>query len=703
MQISIVMTVYNGEEYVAESVQSILDQTYRDFEFIIVDDCSTDRTAKILKKFSDPRVRIFTLLENKGQTFSLNYGIEQAKGEWIFRQDADDISLPERLARQVEFIKEHPDAVAVGTLIRAIPSKKTTDAQALRAIEWSNALVTRKDIKKFRFIAPPVVHGSVAFSKEAFLQAGRYNESYRIGQDLDLWIRLLEIGPIDKVPEVLYHYRIDPDSISRKDETKTCRESLAAATCHIRRQLEQKLGRDPVFIISGPMAGCEYFRREIAPANSLSVLTYTDEKNLPVFELERADAIIILDGKHSEGNLAALEQTGLVFNDQLFRLWNIYIEDAPTIKESRPNQLFASVIVPCYNAEATIRNTILSLKHQTYPQECYEIIVVDDASKDNSYEILKSIEAPNLKLFRHRKNKGAAAARNTGTRYAKGEILIFCDSDFLVPPTFIESHTWYHTGQEMLAVSGMGHWHYVLTSYTPKKWSAYERTSLMDFYSRPLIAAKLEKGELMTEVEIKAWQIEPYLFCPDYLRDWVQMAGAIYERYGPELNHFRLPWLTFCTGNLSLRKADFFNTGGFDESFNRLEDWEFGYRFYKGGGKFRFAAECEAFQQLGPISPKRREAQRSAYHLFARKHPDFAVHLLALLLFSNASFTELSTMYDQHEIIKLKQPDSARKMERTRYRYASGKRLNKDDETLPEPSQFPEWAALYQTLHGKGG
>lgn len=113
-KVSVVMSVYNGEKYLPETIDSILNQTFKDFEFIIINDGSTDKTAKILTSYDDPRIRIFNQ-ENMGLTKSLNRAISLAKGEYIARMDADDISYPERLKKQVDYLNKNPDIGLVGS------------------------------------------------------------------------------------------------------------------------------------------------------------------------------------------------------------------------------------------------------------------------------------------------------------------------------------------------------------------------------------------------------------------------------------------------------------------------------------------------------------------------------------------------------------------------------------------------------------
>ena len=115
--ISVVMSVYNGERYIRESVESILNQTYRDFEFILMDDASKDRTASLCRGYQkkDPRIRFYSNRENLGLTASLNKGIALAKGKWIARMDSDDVSVPERFEKQMAFLKKNPAVKLLGT------------------------------------------------------------------------------------------------------------------------------------------------------------------------------------------------------------------------------------------------------------------------------------------------------------------------------------------------------------------------------------------------------------------------------------------------------------------------------------------------------------------------------------------------------------------------------------------------------------
>jgi len=114
-KISVIMSVYNGEKYLREAIESILNQTFRDFEFIIINDGSTDKTSEILSSYNDPRIVIINNKRNIGLTKSLNKGLKMVKGEYIARQDADDVSLPERLERMVNFLDMNRDVGLLGS------------------------------------------------------------------------------------------------------------------------------------------------------------------------------------------------------------------------------------------------------------------------------------------------------------------------------------------------------------------------------------------------------------------------------------------------------------------------------------------------------------------------------------------------------------------------------------------------------------
>lgn len=210
--ISVVMSVYNAEKYLEEAIDSILKQTYQNYEFIIVNDCSSDRSYEILTEYEKKSTKIILIhnSSNLGLTTNLNKAISIAKGKYIARMDADDISELNRFEKQVIFFNAHDDIDIVGTFSNDIDEhgkifrKRTTP-------------VTHKNIIKILPMFCPMSHPTIMFKKESLAKIGFYNEKFRTSQDLDLYLRAAGAGlKFANIPEYLFRYRIDHDFLKRK-------------------------------------------------------------------------------------------------------------------------------------------------------------------------------------------------------------------------------------------------------------------------------------------------------------------------------------------------------------------------------------------------------------------------------------------------------------------------------------------------------
>jgi glycosyltransferase involved in cell wall biosynthesis len=201
--VSVLMAVYNGREYLAESIQSILDQTFTDFEFIIIDDGSKDDSAKIVGDFAckDPRVHLITQ-QNIGLTRSLNKGIGLARGRYLARMDGDDIALPQRFEKQVEFLDSHPDHVMVGSQVLLIDPDGDPLCEKAQTQFGHEAIDTALLEKGW-----PLVHPAVMIRTQSLRDMGGYDERYRTNQDHDLFLRLAERGKVENLPQTLLKYR----------------------------------------------------------------------------------------------------------------------------------------------------------------------------------------------------------------------------------------------------------------------------------------------------------------------------------------------------------------------------------------------------------------------------------------------------------------------------------------------------------------
>ncbi len=213
--VSILMPVYNAADYLKQAVDSILQQTFEDFEFLIIDDGSTDQSLQILQFYAtkDKRIKL-TSRPNKGLVASLNEMISQAQGEFLARMDADDISLSDRLARQINFLESHPDVVCVGGAYELIDSKN-------RLLTTISVLCDDEDIQKQALVGhTSLSHPTVVMRRTAVIQAGGYNPTMLPVEDLDLWLRLGEIGKLSNLEQPVLKYRLHSKSISEKNRIK---------------------------------------------------------------------------------------------------------------------------------------------------------------------------------------------------------------------------------------------------------------------------------------------------------------------------------------------------------------------------------------------------------------------------------------------------------------------------------------------------
>jgi len=207
-KVSVIMAVYNGERYLEGAISSVLRQTFADFEFIVIDDGSSDATPEILSRIGREDSRIVVVRqENRGQTLSLNRAVELARGNYLARQDADDLSMAERLELQARYLDTHPSVAVLGTAAQVMDQKGAVIGNLSTpqgAAQVRDALLTVR--------ATPV-HGSVMMRKEAFAAVGGYRDAFWVSQDFDLWLRMAERFDLDNLPSVLYRWRRNPAGV----------------------------------------------------------------------------------------------------------------------------------------------------------------------------------------------------------------------------------------------------------------------------------------------------------------------------------------------------------------------------------------------------------------------------------------------------------------------------------------------------------
>ncbi len=209
--VSVVMPVYNAESYLSEAIESILAQSYTDFEFIIVDDCSTDCSWEIAHNYAvkDRRIILMKNKCNSGIAITLNTGIKAAKGTYIARMDADDVAVPHRFQRQIEFLAKHPEVGVVGTAVYLIDEKGKVVGERYYHEQDS-------DIRRHLFRFSPFAHPTVMMVKEVVIKAGLYNPSLVPVEDYDLWFRIGRISKFANLREPLLYYRISESGTTMK-------------------------------------------------------------------------------------------------------------------------------------------------------------------------------------------------------------------------------------------------------------------------------------------------------------------------------------------------------------------------------------------------------------------------------------------------------------------------------------------------------
>ncbi len=208
--ISVLMPVYDCEEYVQAAIDSILGQSFRDFEFIIIDDGSKDRTPDIVKAAAarDPRIRVISR-ENRGIVPSLNEALAEATGELIARMDGDDISLPDRFARQVAYLQTNPDCGLVGTQIMFMDPDGRPIAPMPNPVGHDEIVATMMDGNE------SLAHPTVIFRRDIARSIDGYSDRFRHAEDIDFFLRMAETTKVANLPDILLHYRQHAKSIGR--------------------------------------------------------------------------------------------------------------------------------------------------------------------------------------------------------------------------------------------------------------------------------------------------------------------------------------------------------------------------------------------------------------------------------------------------------------------------------------------------------
>ena len=412
-KISVLMPVYKTkEEYLRAAIESILNQTYQDFEFLILDDCPDNTREDIVKSYKDTRIKYAKNERNLGITGSRNKLISMAKGEYLAVMDHDDISAPTRFAKEVEVLDENPEIGVVGSNIHKIVANKDVIQPEFD-----------EDIKIGLMMKCVINHPSSMIRKSVLIKNNiAYEEHYSPAEDYKLWCRLIGVTKFYNIQEVLLNYRDWNGSTTNRSSNK-----MENATLEIWSQNE----------INYPVWWKTFDRVKAKKVQTIRLLNCIPF--LKIVEKGRRKQVLlfefipVLSIKNSIKVLESKERYRRFIKDKSFQ----NIDKKEILNKEKSASPKISVIIPVYNVEQYLPRCLDSVLAQTFTD--FEVICVNDGSPDNSAAILTEYaQRDNRIRIINQENQGLSGARNTGLKTAQGEYIYFLDSDDCLHPQALE-------------------------------------------------------------------------------------------------------------------------------------------------------------------------------------------------------------------------------------------------------------------------
>lgn len=414
-KVSVIMPIYNAEKYVKETIEGILNQSFEDFELLLINDQPTDKTMEIVKSIKDIRIRIIENDRNRGIAYSRNRGLEEARGEYIALMDDDDLTDRERLALEVDFLDEHSDIDVIGG--RSIYIDENNQIQSQTAFMLTDPNYIRAQMMFFC----PMANSSTMFRKSVIdAYKIRYQENCLGMEDYRFWIEVSLHAKITNLQKTFLYWRM-----SQTGETTRVRENKQEERRKLFAQLQ--------------IYGLE--------ANGFRLTE--KEKEIFTESFEESKSIIFKDLGRLYNVLRKLSTQAYNFNlsfadEMRYTCRNYYLEmvrrNHITNKEGLKKEGFShgqgdrhvkvSVIIPTYNRADKLIYSVNSVLAQSYKN--FEVLVIDDCSTDNTKEAIKQLEDKwpgKIFYYKLEKNSGPAKARNFGVMKADGEYIAFHDDD----------------------------------------------------------------------------------------------------------------------------------------------------------------------------------------------------------------------------------------------------------------------------------
>lgn len=454
-KISVIMPVYNtAEGFLREAIESILSQTFADFEFIIINDGSTTNAKDIIHSYKDKRINYIENQKNVGLIKTLNKGLSLAKGEFIARMDSDDISLPKRFEKQVEFFDKNPAISVLGTWFKYIPSgriiKPLTDSKAIKECFLVNSNA--------------IGHPTVMFRKSMVNEFSiRYNEDALYVEDYELWLSLIDKVNFANIDEILLEYRIHKDSICQTNvisQSLNCQKIMFEAqgkyfnidnqkAVNVIKKLKnnEKINSSELLAIN---KFANQIKKEIRKQGFRQA--YEINKDFYKFAIKRCKKDLLFYKLLWDKNLDKILKLRLGFKI-INSIRFLYLGDK---KLNNKNQIITpkvSVVMALYNTPYKyLKPTIESILNQTFSD--FELIIIDDASSKEYKTFLEKFKDNRIKYFKLEKNSGPGHARNEGIKKAKGEYIAVADSDDVYMPERFETQLTFFKNNPEIALTG---------------------------------------------------------------------------------------------------------------------------------------------------------------------------------------------------------------------------------------------------------
>ncbi|MCB8778663.1 glycosyltransferase [Planktothrix agardhii 1032] len=500
-RVSVIIPTYNGDRYLSQAIDSVLSQTYSNYEIVIVDDGSTDNTPQIVQHYLDahqsPSLIRYIVQSNQGVAAVRNRGIKEARGELIALLDQDDVFLPEKLAHQVAYFNTNPNIAIVNSGWRLIDQNNHNisdiepwhDLPDLTLETW----ITRT----------PILPSSLMFTRESWQQVGGFNSRFNGVDDVDFIWRLASQGyEAIWLPEITVNYRQHQQTVSNQKARERANLIVALHDYFFSQpnlsdeilQLEKPTRYETLtwmawhlYHTNHPQAMAEFLQK------SLLYTAYTV-------------AITISDWVHRFIGYCR----GYGYEIDLENFYNLPEWKQLITENISQNKPRVSVIIPAYNCDQYIEQCVKSVLEQTYTN--YEVIVIDDGSQDQTQEILKPF-FPVIKYI-YQDNQGAAKARNYGCEIAQGEFLAFLDGDdFFLPQKLAEQVAIFDTDSSI--------------DFIQSGWCVVNQKGIVVSVIKPWVHAP--------ELNLETWVLHKCVRPSAMIlrRKWWEKVGGFDHRYPP--------------------------------------------------------------------------------------------------------------------------------------------------------------------------